>query len=275
MNHIKKRVLFILMCALVYGQPIRTQMSVPSNIDSSIYAQKSVVNVIPLERQIGKKHSGDIKALVENSKPLTIDAWNRYVTNVQFGDIHYKSTARYNNKGIFVDIEGDAKKVGKSRYPYAETMHEMGHHVDSSIARDKLKSDQCNASNMYISKKYSCTLDEMFKTEANRYFAKIRKNTSSDKIAWMQIKKELQKYSAKDSNEVSDIWDGATNGKVYGYCAHSIMDKDYWNKVSVGNEGFAEIFEAEIVNPKGLLLIKKYFPKSYAIYKSKRKSPRF
>lgn len=164
-------------------------------------------------------------------------------------------------------IEGDAKKIGKNRYPYAETMHEMGHYVDSSIARDKLKSDQCNASNMYISKKYSCTLDEMFKTEANRYFAKIRKNTSSDKIAWMQIKKELQKYSAKDSNEVSDIWDGATNGKVYGYCAHSIMDKDYWNKVSAGNEGFAEIFEAEIVNPNGLLLIKKYFPKSYAIYK--------
>ncbi len=64
--------------------------------------------------------------------------------------------------GIFVNIEEDAKEIGKSRYPYGETMHEIGHHVD--------------ASSMYISKIYGCTLDEMFKKEANQYFAKIRKN---------------------------------------------------------------------------------------------------
>lgn len=76
--------------------------------------------------------------------------------------------------GIFVDIEEDAKEIGKSRYPYGETMHEIGHHVDASIA-SKLQTDQCDASSMYISKIYGCTLDEMFKKEANQYFAKIRK----------------------------------------------------------------------------------------------------
>lgn len=235
-------------------------------ISGTIHMRKTVV-VKPLEEQIGKKHSNKIKELVQSSGQLTIDNWNKYISSVRFGDIHYKSVAKYSYvNGIFVDIEEDAKEIGKSRYPYGETMHEIGHHVDASIA-SKLQTDQCDTSSMYISKIYGCTLDEMFKKEANQYFEKIRKKTTSDKKAWQRIKKELQRYSPRDSNEVSDIWDGATNGKAYAYSAHSVMDKEYWNKVSVGNEGFAEIFEAEIVNPKGLLLIKKYYPKSYDIYR--------
>jgi hypothetical protein len=61
---------------------------------------------------------------------------------------------------------------------------------------------------------------------------------------------------------------GISNGKAYAYCGHSIAADypDYWDSTSVGCEAFADMYEASVVNKKGLKLIKKYFPKSYKIF---------
>ena len=82
------------------------------------------------------------------------------------------------------------------------------------------------------------------------------------------IRKELRKYPVSVSYELSDIWDGVSKGKAYAYCGHSMAADypDYWDSTSIGCEAFADMYEASIVNKKGLKLIKKYFPKSYEIF---------
>ena len=82
------------------------------------------------------------------------------------------------------------------------------------------------------------------------------------------IRKELRKYPVSVSYELSDICDGVSKGKAYAYCGHSMAADypDYWDSTSIGCEAFADMYEASIVNKKGLKLIKKYFPKSYEIF---------
>lgn len=108
----------------------------------------------------------------------------------------------------------------------------------------------------------------MLKYEGNRYIRKLSRKTKSRKKALKKLKKELRRYNAVYSNEVSDIWDGVSNGKAFAYGGHSLYwgKTSYWSTVSVGCEAFAEMYEASIVNKRGLKLIRKYFPRSYNIF---------
>ena len=67
-------------------------------------------------------------------------------------------------------------------------------------------------------------------------------------------------------SDISDMFDGITNGKVWGYTQHSYSTKNYWKTHGVGSEAFAEMFDATINNSKSLKRIKDYFPKSYEIF---------
>ena len=53
-------------------------------------------------------------------------------------------------------------------------------------------------------------------------------------------------------------------------CSHPFgagHETEYWIGRDNGKEGFAEMFSAAVSNPESLEQIKKFFPKSYEIFK--------
>ncbi len=91
-------------------------------------------------------------------------------------------------------------------------------------------------------------------------------NTINANQVYQKITKDLRNMSVLEQMDISDMFDGITNGKVYGYGQHSVDTKNYWRTHLVGGEGFAEMFDATINNYESLKRIKQYFPKSYEIF---------
>lgn len=68
--------------------------------------------------------------------------------------------------------------------------------------------------------------------------------------------------------DISDMLEGATNGRITCGYGHG---KSYWEKilgvdVNLATEAFAEMTSATIANGESLKTIKKYLPRSYAVY---------
>lgn len=228
------------------------------------------VNIEPLQSQMEQKYVIQIEKKVNSSPSYIQNSWDTYINNIKFISTKQESgiaAFSYTN-GITLNIKKDASRTFKtqSKYKYSETFHEVGHFIAYSLSDDFTNSRGSSISESYISKKYNCTLTDMLKREGNAYYKKVK--VTAGKNAWKTIKKELRNYDSKDSYEVSDIWDGISNGKAYAYCAHSISAyyPDYWTDTPVGTEAFADMYEACILNKNGVKLIKKYFPKSFEIF---------
>ena len=249
-----------------------TLMSCSIIISSTTNIYAATLNMDSIRMQIGDKYANQMQNRLEKSSEIIQDNWNTYADDIKFCNIDYeKGLAVYSYySGISIDMKTDATRSleTQSKMKYANTFHEIGHSI-AYILNDTFTDVKCDSiSDTYKSEKYGCTMNEMLKKEGNSYFKKIRKKTTSNKKAWHMLNKELKSYPRTASYEISDIWDGLSNGKAYAYCAHTIAAKypHYWNNVSVGCEAFADIYEASITNPKGVKLIKKYFPKSYEIF---------
>lgn len=250
MKRIKRLMLFCLACSLLIT-PVAKAKACDTTFANS---------------QISAKHISGISRRINKAPRLIQTSWNYCASSLVFYDTKYKDgLAKYSwSNGISIDLDADSK----AKMKYSDVFHEVGHHVAYTASYVVLGKQGKSISDNYISKKYHCTLNQMLKREGKKYFKKVRKKTKSNKKAWRKIRKELRRYSDKYSYEVSDIWDGVSNGKAYAYCGHSMAADypDYWDSTSVGNEAFADMYEASIVNKKGLKLIKKYFPKSYKIF---------
>ena len=71
--------------------------------------------------------------------------------------------------------------------------------------------------------------------------------------------------------DISDILEGAMRGKIrcgIGHGGASYWTQRTFNGVEwgLGTEAFAEMMSATISNPESLATIKKYLPKSYAVF---------
>lgn len=165
---------------------------------------------------IPTKYKTDInKYIIKAPKSVQIS----YIScskDLKFYDIKYKKgLSKYSwSNGISIDLDIDFK----AKMKYSNMFHEVGHHVAYTTSYVVLGKQGKPISDNYISKKYHYTLNQMLKREGKKYFKKVRKKTKSNKKAWRKIRKELRQYSDKYSYEVSDIWDGVSNGKAYAYC---------------------------------------------------------
>lgn len=128
-------------------------------------------------------------------------------------------------------------------------------------------------------KEVGYTLTEMMKKEGLEYFDSIFNNLKKEakenglsirnirqKTVWDVIKQEILEKPILHCTDVSDMWDGISNGSCLAHCGHTNGEKGYWKRVSVGSEGFAEMFSATTINPESVKEIKSYFPKSYEIF---------
>ena len=90
-------------------------------------------------------------------------------------------------------------------------------------------------------------------------------------MAFQAVKQEIQELEPLQTCDISDILEGATRGKIQcgvGHGGGSYWTKRTWNGVDwgLGTEAFAEMTSATMTCPESLETIKKYLPKSYALY---------
>lgn len=209
-------------------------------------------------------------------------------------------------KGINVDIDNASKgekapivdDTGKivwveAKKPYYAALHEFGHNISALMEYDASGNTRGSIATTYKSKKqqYSIlnangsksnmgyTLAEMLKKEGTDYFNSIFDSIRSEAKAkeqsvrnirkydvWQIIKKEILAKPVSSCTDISDMWDGISNGSCLAYYGHTNNDKQYWSKVSIGEEAFAEMFSATVMNPESVQMIKRYFPKSYELF---------
>lgn len=234
-----------------------------------------------LEKDLGEEYSKNIKNILNKSPEKIQKIWNKYSEQFKFISINHTGTANYstfkdgvslNLKKIITDETFDFK-VGRGeeiyRKAYGTFFHEFGHNISSLISREK-GVKYFDFSDIFESKKYinkkgkGYMLSEMLKEEANDILNKIKKERKILKNeACLVMKEELRKMTVLESGDISDIFAGCTNNKVIGFMGHRA---EYWKRINVGVEAFAEMFDATVNNPSSLKRIKEYFPKSYDIF---------
>ena len=109
-------------------------------------------------------------------------------------------------------------------------------------------------------------LDLYKRTGSFEYYKKVETVKYSKSMAYSALEKEVNAYPGKTRADLSDMLEGATNGRVSCGYGHG---KKYWSGGIVDHlatEAFAEMTAASMVNPESLALIQRYLPESYKIY---------
>ena len=83
--------------------------------------------------------------------------------------------------------------------------------------------------------------------------------------AYQEVTNEIRALTNAQKADLSDIFEGATGGKVNGGWGHG---KSYWDNGNraLAKEAFAEFYSAQISNPESLAILKQYLPKSAAVF---------
>lgn len=92
----------------------------------------------------------------------------------------------------------------------------------------------------------------------------------SKSLAYSAVEKEIRALSPRAKADLSDILEGATSAKINVGFGHGAS---YWKQRTYGGvsdglatEAFAEMIDSSMACPESLETIKKYLPKSYAIF---------
>ena len=200
--------------------------------------------------------------------------WNLAEGQMKILDKNYYGTARYStaDRGIrlnyFKDTVENPRQYGIA--PHCALFHEVGHLIDHFMGRQVY----FQSGSYFKGVKFGDTLRQEAEDYIKATLNKLKSNAlaagkSAKSIkkadAYEFIEREITLMEHRQKAEVSDIWEGATNGKVSDGWGHG---KKYWKADSdhLSMEAFAEMFCAVINKPESLIQIKKYFPKSYKIF---------
>lgn len=204
--------------------------------------------------------AADVSAIVEQVRnaPENIRAiWNLAQGEMKILDAEYQGTAHYseNERGVKFNLQRD--KISPFQKPYRTFFHETAHFIDNWL----------EGYNGYRS--VTSALGETLRQEAQDYIKAVAKSSQLENLdaACRAISAELRSIPNELQHEVSDLWQGASDRKVFGNWGH--QRQDYWTENAGANltkEAFAHMFCAAINNPAALIQIKKFFPKSHAIF---------
>jgi hypothetical protein len=83
-------------------------------------------------------------------------------------------------------------------------------------------------------------------------------------MAYNALEREIKALTPFEKADISDIFEGATNGKISVGFGHG---KSYWKRdTALPTGAFAEMYDSTMTCPEGLAVIKKYLPESYKIF---------
>ena len=261
-----------------------------------------------LAKNIEKKHYDAMHDLIDSCTDSDLAAvWEFYESKISVGDANCNEREYCQGNRIYINIESDAK--GSCwRSPYQVTFHESGHAIDY-LTRDCGNSESIFArhySSAYENGKFPKTIkqevadwvsevDKRLKAEFKEHkddFEWLHKNgfisdsnwdffqrygtwisgepKYSKSFAYKAIEKEIRELSPKAKADLSDILEGATNGKISAGFGHG---SSYWSKRrnagiddGLATEAFAEMIDSTMASPESLKTIKKYLPKSYGVF---------
>ena len=112
---------------------------------------------------------------------------------------------------------------------------------------------------------------EWQKAQARKLLARAKYKKA---YAYKAIEKEIKgSFNKLTYGDLSDILEGATNGKIRCGIGHMGRDKGYWKKRVIGpyedglsTEAFAEFLDSALGNEDSLALLKKYLPNTYNVF---------
>ena len=268
--------------------------------------ENAIINMGTLSdnAKLGQTHSDAMKSILSDAPEQIQTTWNSFVDRLDVEEAHSRRGAWCNyTKGITLDIDKVSKgektvsrithdwEQGKK--PYYTAFHEFGHNISSLMAKDQTGYSFGDIADVYKSKKFfreiigsdgnptkvGYTLTGMMKKEGNEYFnsvfTKLKEKAKADGLsvktvrkqdAWNAIKQEILEKPIVSCSDISDMWDGISNGSCLAHYGHTNQKKSYWKDISVGTEGFAEMFSATVMNPGSVEQIQHYFPKSYELF---------
>lgn len=249
-------------------------------------------------KKFGKDHYDQIRDRVDACESENLQkVWDAYEGKITVADPHYNGGAYCTGNNIYVGINKDAK--GRKYFaPYSTTFHESGHAIDGLTAQLGTANGQWHFSSTYKDGLFPKTIKEevdnwvksilsdmkAHKTDLQYwvdqgwitqgwadYYASQANFKPLKSMAYQAVKQEIQALEPLQMADISDILEGATRGKIQcgvGHGGGSYWTNRTWNGVDwgLGTEAFAEMTSATMSCPESLEAIKKYLPKSYALY---------
>ena len=236
-------------------------------------AKKKLVFATELSKSYDAADMAVIRDKVRNAPENIRILWNLAEGQMKILDKNYYDTAHYAtaDKGVrlnyFKDTVDNPRQYGIA--PHCTLFHELGHLIDHFMGRQVYFHSE-----YFKGWKFGYTLRQEAEDYINATLNRLKREAlaagkSAKSIkkadAYDFIEKEITSMEHRQKADVSDIWEGATNGKVSDGWGHG---KKYWkaDSYNLTREAFAEMFCAVINKPESLLQIKRYFPESYKVF---------
>ena len=231
-----------------------------------------------LAKGFGNTHYDALHDIIDKSSNGNLKAvWDKYENELMVGDAHKNGGAYAAGRALYLDIDKCAKGDSFNK-PYQVVFHEAGHGIDS-VCRKLVNESGVFAdhfSGAYKGGLFPQTIKDEVMELVNAYDKQLKQEYKArgekyyKVYAYKALEKEIRAYNSYARADLSDILEGATNGKVQCGYGHG---KKYWQDMTIGGisaglatEAFAEMTDSTIKTPESLYLIKKYLPKSYKIY---------
>lgn len=249
-------------------------------------------------QKFGKEHYDQIRNQVDACGNADLQKiWAEYERNITVGDSGHKGTAYCSGSSIYLNIEAVAK--GNSYHtPYATLFHETGHAIDGLTYQLGIANGQWHFSSTYQNGLFPQTIkaevDDWVKSiladmkahnndwdywvaqgwidqRGADFFSAHTELKVTKSMAYAAVQRKISSLNLMQYADISDILEGAMRGKIrcgIGHGGASYWTQRTFNGVEwgLGTEAFAEMMSATISNPESLATIKKYLPKSYAVF---------
>jgi SPP1 gp7 family putative phage head morphogenesis protein len=226
---------------------------------------KGNINVSSLSGQLPDDFIDEMKDILEKAPDVCQKVWNKYQDKIKINKYETKGGAFYHP--YWNHVEFSIKRDRNNKKGNMTTIfHELGHLFDANAEEAFYGTGRhFGISKLYENGKF----DDLLKKDADNMvkqkwaeMKKIDKKTPKAQV-YEALKSEIMALPSPAQADVSDIFEGVTKGKIYGYWGHG---KAYWKSHSPSCEAFAEMYSASVNNPESLGQIKKYFPESYKLF---------
>lgn len=225
--------------------------------------------------------------------------WKKYENDIMISDSKARGTAYARGQNVHFNIANDLNPTRKDQKELQVFFHETHHAIDH-LAGQK-ESGAFHFSSQYKNHLFPDTIvnevQELIKARGEQvkalikngdiqtlrdnglisdwvwhytYGEDISKVKYSKSMAYAMLQNEVRELPDVYRGDLSDILEGATNGKIscgYGHGKKYWTDRTFYGvRDGLATEAFAEMSDSTFSNPESLEAIKQYLPKSYAVY---------
>lgn len=252
----------------------------------------------PLSKSLTEAQYNQMTAVAEKTPENSRKVWGKFVDRIKVGSLTEKNRAYALGDYIHINLREDMKPTNDYDKPWQTFFHESHHVIDKIAGRDSGKPLHYSAiykNGLFPQTIYDETqalvesfanlikpliddgnLDELINIgaipsgdkrwyESGWYSLKYSKN-----MAYRAVQTEIMKLPRVARCDLSDILEGATNGKIQCGFGHGTK---YWRDRTINGvrdglatEAFAEMSDSLFTNPDSLATIQRYLPNSWAVY---------